>query len=256
MRFMDRAEALVEALVERSTDAFVLALAAICYIGIGLVLPAAIGASTLAFIFWNVTGTALAAGLVFALLGKHIEAMRRRNLVEWTTNLRHLDAQEFEYFVGEVYRREGWTVRETGKQGAPDGNVDLEVTRDRQRQIVQCKCWARKAVGVDEIRSFGGTLMREGLSGKQGVFVTLSDFTVQARHEAESLGVTLVVGRDLFARAEKVRRVEACPECGEPMRFDRSSQGWWFRCTASGCVGKRDLGREPAQALGLLTTEP
>jgi hypothetical protein len=32
-----------------------------------------------------------------------VEAGHRRHLVEWTTNLRHLDAAEFEWLVGEVF---------------------------------------------------------------------------------------------------------------------------------------------------------
>ena len=118
---------------------------------------------------------------------------------------------------------------------------------------MQCKCWARKPVGVDEIRKFGGTLLREDLHGESGIFVTLSDFTTQARSEAKQLGIALVDGVDLFARVEKARRDEPCPECGMPMKLSRSSHGWWFRCVAPGCSGKRDLGNEPAQAVELLT---
>jgi branched-chain amino acid transport system permease protein len=39
-------------------------------------------------------------------------------------------------------------------------------------------------------------------------------------------------------------------------RFDRSQFGWWFRCVANGCAGKRNLDREPALAVELLTQPP
>ncbi|MCU1464736.1 MAG: hypothetical protein JWM72_664, partial [Actinomycetia bacterium] len=104
-----------------------------------------------------------------------------------------------------------------------------------------------------EIRKFGGALLREGLPGHDGIFVTLSDFTSQARDEAGELGVILVDGSELLTQIESVRRAEPCPECGRAMRFDRSPHGWWFRCVADGCRGKQDIGNEPALVVELLT---
>jgi hypothetical protein len=111
-------------------------------------------------------------------------------------------------------------------------------------------------VGVNEVRGFAGTLMREGLAGSSGIFVTLSEFTTQARAEADVIGLTLVDNRDLYSRIEKVRRVERCDVCQEPMILDRSSRGWWFRCVKVGCNGKRDLGNDPGAAVDLLTQPP
>jgi hypothetical protein len=50
-------------------------------------------------------------------------------------------------------------------------------------------------VGVDEVRAFGGRLMREKLAGSAGMFVTLSDYTPAALEEAKSLGIELVKPR-------------------------------------------------------------
>jgi Restriction endonuclease len=130
------------------------------------------------------------------------------------------------------------------------------LTRGRERAIVQCKRWTSWQVGVEDVRSFAGVLAREDLGAKGGVFVTLSDFTEQARTEAKRLGLSVLDGIDLYARVEKVRRPEPCPSCGSPMMLDRSPRGWWFRCVNSGCTGKRDLGRDPAQAVELLTQPP
>lgn len=85
---------------------------------------------------------------------------------------------------------------------------------------MQCKRWASWVVGVDDVRSFAGTLMREGLPGTSGTFVTLSDFSEQAREEAARVGLTLVDKRDLYTRVERVRRSESCPTCGSPMLLD------------------------------------
>ena len=57
----------------------------------------------------------------------------------------------------------------------------------------------------------------------------------------------------IVPRLEAVRKVEPCPRCGESMLLGRSAHGWWFRCVATGCSGKRDLGNEPGRAVEFLT---
>jgi len=231
-----------------------LVLAFLLYAGGGLALPLALDWSVLGLVLANALGTAL-AGLVFvAWLAVQVDARDLRHLVEWTTDLRRLDAPEFEWLVAELFRREGWKVRKTGLPDRPDGNIDLDMVRDGQRAIVQCKCWARKPVGVNEVRAFGGTLKREGLLRKgAGIFVTLSRFGEQTRTEAESMGIALIDGRELFWRIHKVRRPEPCPVCQKPMKLDHSVHGWWFRCTTPGCKGKRHLDSDPGRAVNLVT---
>jgi hypothetical protein len=226
---------------------------ALCYGGVGLLLPIAIGASTPYLVALNFTGagTAFAFGLVWFAV--RVQQVQRRHLVEWTSDLRLLDAREFEWLVGEIFRREGWKVDEVGAHGAPDGNVDLRMTRGKELAVVQCKRWTAMHVGVDHIRAFAGTLMREGLAANSGYFVTLSNFTEQAIAEAHELGIVLIDGIELYNRSERLRRHEPCPNCSSSMILDRSVHGWWFRCTVAGCGGKRDLGSQPARALELLT---
>jgi ribosomal protein L37AE/L43A len=121
--------------------------------------------------------------------------------------------------------------------------------------LVQCKRWRSTPVGVDELRAFAGVLLREGLSGDAGIFVTLSEFTEQALAEGSALELALVDGRELSARMEAVRSTAACPSCGATMVLDRSSRGWWLRCPewgTTGCGGKRDLGSAPSRVVELL----
>jgi hypothetical protein len=125
--------------------------------------------------------------------------------------------------------------------------------RNAERRIVQTKRWTSWLVGVDEVRAFAGTLLAEGLPGKSGIFVTFGGFTTGGVEEVAGTGVTVVDGPALHARVEKARRLEPCPTFGAPMLLDRSSRGWWFRCVAAGCSGKRDPGRDPARAVELLT---
>lgn len=75
------------------------------------------------------------------------------------------------------------------------------------------------------MRGFAGTLLREGLPGSAGIFVTLSDFTKPARSEAKANGIALVDNHDLNDRIEKARRIELCPVCQDAMVLDRSARG-------------------------------
>ena len=248
--FIERA---LLAAVTRLSDRSVVALAFVLYAGGGLALPLALHWRIWGLVEANVLATLFAGLILLTWLAARVRAGHRRLLVEWTTDLRLLTAEEFEWLVGEVFRREGWEIRETGRQDSPDGNIDLELSRDGQRAIVQCKRWESWKVNIDEIRKFAGTLMREGLPGSAGIFVTLSDFTGQARVEAKKIGLALVDNHDLYSRVEKVRRAEPCNVCQAPMLLDRSPRGWWLRCVAPGCQGKRDLGPDPGRAVELLT---
>jgi hypothetical protein len=245
----------MDALVHRISGKTAAGLALLLYPGFGLVLPLALSFPTFWLVWANLLGTALAACVSLGWFVVQLDAAHRRHLMEWTSDLRLLDPTEFEWLVGEMFRREGWAVQETGRPDEPDGNIDLELSRDDERKIVQCKRWTAQIVGVDEIRRFLGTLMREKIPGEGGIFVTLSRFGDQARQEAQQAGITLIDNRELHARIEKSQRPEPCPTCGAPMILSRSKHGWWFRCLANGCTGKRDLGSDPGRAVEFLTRE-
>ncbi len=252
-RFFDRA---LLALVARGSGRTVALVSLVLYPGVGLALPLALSWSIPNLMAANLIGVTLAATVSLGWLSVQLEAKNRRNLVEWTTNLRLLSAEEFEWMVGELFRRDDWKVRETGRQDGPDGNIDLELTKGTERRIVQCKRWTAWQVGVNDVRNFGGTLLREGLRGSDGIYVTLSEFTEQARQEAQRSGMEMIDRRVLYARVEEARRSEPCPICQSPMVLGRSQHGWWFRCVSHGCSGKRDLGNEPGRAVDLLTLRP
>jgi HJR/Mrr/RecB family endonuclease len=256
MKAFDAAvDRLYEIVAARASERGIVLLAGALYLGIGLLLPLALAWPVPWLVSANLVGTTLAFSFLTVWLAARVQESRRRNLLEWTTDLRRLDAMEFEWLVGELFRREGWEVQETGKHGAPDGGIDLVLRRGQERSLVQCKRWTAWQVGVDEVRAFGGALSREGVPSSAGILVTLSDFTPTARIEGKQLKMSLLDGVDLYERVDKVRRPEPCPTCNSPMLLDRSPRGWWFRCTATGCAGKRDLGRDPAQAVELLTSE-
>lgn len=126
-------------IVSRLSGRGVAILAFAIYAGGGLALPLTLRWSTTGLVVANFLATSIAGIIMLFWLVSQVQASHRRHLMEWTTNLRLLSAQEFEWLVGELFRREGWQVKETGRQDAPDGNVDLELRRDGRRMIVQCK---------------------------------------------------------------------------------------------------------------------
>jgi hypothetical protein len=222
----------------------------------GLLVPLLLSWSAPYQIAANLWATVIAGSMALGWLIVQLEARDRRHLVEWTTNLRHLNAAEFEWLVAELFRREGWSVEHTGRQDEADGNIDLVLTGPRGRAIVQCKRWSARHVGVDDVRVFAGTLLEQKMAGQDGKFVSLSGYTPAAVSFAQQSGIELLDSVDLFARIEKVRRTEPCPRCGSAMVLGRSDYGWWFRCVRQGCGGKRDLGRAPGLAVDLLTQAP
>ena len=203
----------------------VAALALLFYVGGGLALPILLG---IVFLGWdtvnwsvpfivmaNLYSTTLAALVILAWLTLRVEARERRHLLEWTTDLRHLNSEEFEWLVGEVFRREGWEVEETGSQEHADGNIDLAMTREGKRAVVQCKLWQSWRIGVKQIREFGGTLLREGLQGSDGIFVTIGDIHESTRAEAENRRNARRQG-ELHSRMESVRRAEPAQSARNP----------------------------------------
>jgi HJR/Mrr/RecB family endonuclease len=249
-------ERVVDRLVRHTSGRTALAVGLVLYPGVGLVLPLSLGFSTYYMVLFNLVGVVMMLVIALAWTGVIFDTAQRRHLLDWTTELRHLSASEFEWLVGEVFRREGWAVQETGSTDGPDGNVDLVLTKPGSRVIVQCKRWEARPVGVDAIRIFLGTLLREHLSPDSGIFVTLSTFTDTARAEARASGLHLMDGPALHARIDRVRWSEPCPLCKSPMTLGKSQYGWWLRCRVPGCSGKRDLGRIPELAAELLMNPP
>jgi len=64
--------------------------------------------------------------------------------------LNELSWREFEFLVGEYFRRWQFTVEET-KTGA-DGGVDLIAKKGNEKHLVQCKQWQADKVGVKVVR--------------------------------------------------------------------------------------------------------
>lgn len=124
--------------------------------------------------------------------------------------------QQFEQLVARLYRKMGYTVVERGGARA-DGGVDLEIRRDGQRRIVQCKHWSREKVGVSIVRELLGVMHHEGADG--AVVACSGRFTPEAVRFARRNPVELVDGRALqrMLRQTNTRSTEGL-RIGSPVR--------------------------------------
>lgn len=99
----------------------------------GLIVPIALDLPLMNLVAYNLVGACVAAVLGLGWFFVQIEARDRRHLFEWTTELRLLSSAEFEWLTGELFRREGWKIREVGRPGTADGGARRARRRERSR---------------------------------------------------------------------------------------------------------------------------
>jgi len=160
--------------------------------------------------------------------------------------------QEFELLIGEYFRRQGFSVQETGS-GA-DGGIDLILKKEFATYVVQCKHYKVYKVGVKPVRELLGVMASCGAAG--GYVVTSGQFTGDAISFARSNNIDLIDGKALrkILRAtpkpsrqpqtspidpiptnNNVRKDNSpvCPKCGNPLvvrvarKGSRAGQKFW-----------------------------
>jgi len=112
-----------------------------------------------------------------------------------------VEAHHFEKIVADVFRKLNYgVINEVGKTG--DGGVDIEIKRDDfglDTIYCQVKKYSDAKITPEQVRGFAGALDTKG--AKRGVFVTLSDFTEEAKRAADSMSdktIRLINGSDLI----------------------------------------------------------
>lgn len=155
---------------------------------------------------WPVTLFLLGLAVVAAAA-----AFYRRRLLDRQRDLESLRQttwQDFERLVGEVYRRQGYRVIETGGGGA-DGGIDLKLVKNGETWLVQCKRWQRERVGVKVARELFGVVAGEQATG--GILITTSAFTPDAEDFARGKPLTLVAGDELLRIVRAVQQGGGSP---------------------------------------------
>lgn len=148
---------------------------------------------------------------LICLAGAAISAVRKRRrsrLFETTSASSSADAlqnmswREFETLVGEGFRRRGYSVKETGG-GGPDGGVDLILSKDGEKTLVQCKQWKAFKVGVSTVRELYGVMAANGAAA--GIVMTSGKFTQEAEAFAAGRNIRLMNGDALMKLLREAR---------------------------------------------------
>ena len=172
--------------------------------------------------------------------------------------------QDFELVIGEHFRREGFSAKETAR-GA-DGGVDLILKKDGATYIVQCKHYKAYKVGVKPVRELLGVMASCGAAG--GYVVTSGEFTGDAIDFAKGNNIKLIDGNDLskilktppilaqhHTPEQPSQRMQSpgttdfikpsiagdepkiCPKCGSPMAIRVARKGSHAGQKFFGCTG-------------------
>lgn len=231
--------------------------------------PGATYVRSLAFTFATIGQWIVPLVLLFAAFASHHRRSQAIALFDDSRKDAHRRIKdmswiEFEQLIGEAFRRRGYAVSERGGSH-PDGGIDLVLTQNSQRLLVQCKHWKERNVGVNVIRELCGVIAAENASG--GYVVTSGAFTQEARRFARSCHLELVDGEALIALLQEVepksdsRSTRAlsnissvpaaasalCPTCGSEMirrvakRGRLAGNSFWGCSKYPTCHGTRPL---------------
>ena len=121
------------------------------------------------------------------------QALLRQKRSYWE----RLNGYEFEIATAEVLKQHQFNPRVTG--GSADGGVDIEVARDGQKGVVQCKAHVA-CVGPHTVRDLFGVIHHS--EANFGIIVSRGGFTKGAIDFARNKPIFLVDTSDLIAMQE------------------------------------------------------
>jgi len=187
---------------------------------------------------------------------KRFQLLDKQSSIE---SIRNMSWQDFELLVGEAFRRKGFEVRENGGGGA-DGGIDLVISKDGKKSIVQCKRWKTFSIGVPLIRELYGVMNSE--RANDCIFVSSGNYTAEARLFAEDKPIWLIDGSELLEMLKgiqiqsNIKQISSsykqsettspeCPLCGSVMVKRTARKGanagkeFWGCSTYPACRGTR-----------------
>jgi restriction system protein len=197
----------------------------------------------------------------------YLASRKRARLLETQTgldSLRAMNWREFELLVGEAFRRQGYSVEETGLGGA-DGGVDLILRKNGRTELVQCKQWRREQINVSVVREMWGLVHHHRADAVK--IVAVGEFTRDAAAFARDKAIDLINGekllvavRDSQATPALQTRIEptlmasipSCPLCGKTMtqRSKRATgQSFWGCSSFPRCKGTRPYDSHPPRTI-------
>ena len=124
------------------------------------------------------------------------------------SDIKNISWQEFEFLVGEYYRRKGYSVFQMGGD-APDGGIDLLARKNGEKLVIQCKHWKAFKVDVKIARELYGVMVDSTASG--AVLITSGDFTQPAIDFVKDKPIELIDGPKLAKLIAEVKTVGQKP---------------------------------------------
>lgn len=129
--------------------------------------------------------------------GKELfQSANARGATEVVSKMNWLD---FEIFIGEWFSKQGYSVSQAGGADSghahADGGVDVELHKDGELFLVQCKHYRSWKVSVETVRDLYGVMTSRGAVG--GFVVTSGHFTKPAIEFSLGRSITLIDGDKL-----------------------------------------------------------
>jgi len=146
--------------------------------------------------------------IFFASLVSLIKGLEKKLLHRKAKTIEEIKAmswRDFETFVGEVFRRQGYSVEETGGGGA-DGGFDLILHKRREKVLVQCKQWRTYQVGVKIVREMFGLMVAE--HADRVIIVSVGTYTKDAADFAQGKPIELIDGDKLVLLRNEQEGIE------------------------------------------------
>ncbi|PMN93401.1 restriction endonuclease [Enterovibrio norvegicus] len=171
---------------------------------------------------------------------KRFTAKKRLLKTKSYVHLHQMHWLDFEALLGEYYRQKGFQVSQSLSR-SPDGGVDIELRKDGKLQLVQCKHWKTRKVGVKVLRELYGVMLDR--RADRMIVVTSGHFTTEAITFSASKQFELINGRQLLAMIKETKPKEEtvsdalatrteptpfaplCPRCQSPMVLRIAKQG-------------------------------
>ena len=167
-------------------------------------------------------------GLALVLVARE-RARYRAAAIDHTGDLaalRQLPWGEFEVLVGQVFRNQGYVVKERGGFKR-DYGVDLIAERGKERVLIQCKHWTKANVGEGPVKELYADTKAQEFT--DGWLVTCGRFSENAKSWASGKKIRLIDGEELMqllppgplsnsptiaVRRQITVAVLSCPNCG------------------------------------------
>ena len=166
---------------------------------------------------------------------------------DWNLDLlRRLEWRRFEEACAGYFELLGFTAKLN--QFGSDGGVDIHLFAagsGKPSIAVQCKAWTSEYVGVEPVRALLGSMADQKIA--EGIFITTSTFSADARALGRRNNITLIDGENLLhkirssltdeqagALLEKVTRGDfetpTCASCGVKMVWREVQPVGFYGC--------------------------